>query len=88
MTLGLPVVYMIFLYRPALEGIGKPLVPTLSGFAELAFRMLCLIAITPFAGEWAIILADPAGWVGATVLLMATYYLVIREKKSNASSRA
>jgi putative MATE family efflux protein len=76
MTLGLPVVYMIFLYRPALEGIGKPLIPTLSGFAELAFRILSLIIITPLLGEWGVILADQIGWVGAAVLLMGAYYFL------------
>jgi putative MATE family efflux protein len=82
MTLGLPVVYMIFLYRPALEGIGKPLVPTLSGFAELVFRILCIIIVTPRFGEWGVILADTVGWVGAAVLLILTYYIVMRKKKT------
>ncbi|MCL2603501.1 MAG: MATE family efflux transporter [Defluviitaleaceae bacterium] len=80
MVLGLPVVYLIFLYRPALEGIGKPLIPTLSGFAELAFRILAIVVITPFFDEWGVILADQIGWVGAAVLLTAAYYTVLRKK--------
>jgi putative MATE family efflux protein len=80
MVLGLPVVYMIFLYRPALEGIGKPLIPTLSGFAELGFRLLCVFIVTPLFGEWGVILADQIGWVGAAVLLVVAYYVIIKKK--------
>ncbi|MCL2189746.1 MAG: MATE family efflux transporter [Defluviitaleaceae bacterium] len=81
MTLGLPIVYLIFLYRPALEGIGKPLIPTLSGFAELAFRIFSLVVFVPFFDEWGVIVADQVGWVGAAALLVIAYYWIIRRVK-------
>ena len=76
MTAGLPLLYLLFLYRTTLEGIGKPLVPALSGFMELIFRLISVLLLSPFIGRWGIILSDPAGWLGAAALLMIAYYSV------------
>lgn len=76
---GLPVLYLLFLYRSALQGIGKPLIPVLSGFAELAFRIAAVLFLTPVLGETGVLLADPAGWVPATLLLIISYRLIFRK---------
>jgi Na+-driven multidrug efflux pump len=74
LTLGLPVVYMLFLYRATLEGLGKSFISMLSGFAELLARIAAVLLLTPIAGEWGILLSDPLGWISAVVLLMIAYY--------------
>ena len=73
-TLGLPVLSLMFLFRSVLEGIGKPLVPTLSGFMELCFRIASVLLLTPIIGEWGVLLSEPVGWVAAAVLLAIVYY--------------
>ena len=79
MTIGLPLLYLLLLYRSTLEGIGKPLIPMLSGFVELVFRIACIFALTPFIGELGVMLSDPAGWVGALGLLAIAYYVIIKK---------
>ena len=81
LTLGLPVLHLLFLYRSALEGIGKPLFPTLSGFMELGFRVSSVLLLTPIMGEWGIFLSDPAGWVAAAGLLVVSYYFGERKAR-------
>ena len=73
MALGLPLLYMLVLYRSTLEGIGKPLIPVLSGFMELVFRIASILLLTPFINEMGVMLCDPVGWVGATGLLVIAY---------------
>jgi len=79
LALGLPILYLLFLYRSALQGVGNTIIPMLSGFCELAMRIAAVVVVTPLLGEWGILLSDPAGWAAATVLLAISYYVVFRK---------
>jgi Na+-driven multidrug efflux pump len=74
LALGQPVLYIMFLYRSALQGMGDALVPMLSGFLELLMRLLSALALTPLIGVWAVYLSDPLGWAAALGLVGLTYY--------------
>lgn len=78
LALGLPVVYMLFLYRSALQGLGRPLIPLLSGFTELIFRIASVLLLTPLWGEWGVLLSDPIGWLPAAALLALAYGTAVR----------
>ncbi len=75
MSVFLPVLYILHIYRAALQGMGLPMAPMLSGFAEFIMRTgaaLLLPAIIGYSGVfWAEILA----WVGADVILVSWYYV-------------
>jgi Na+-driven multidrug efflux pump len=73
---GLPVLYMLFLYRSALQGLGRTFVAMLSGFLELAGRFLAVLAFAPVFGIWGVYAADPAGWIGAALILFIAYRTV------------
>jgi Na+-driven multidrug efflux pump len=70
---GLPVLYMLFLYRSALQGLGRTVVPMLSGFAELAGRFAAVLGLAPVLGIWGVYAADALGWVGGAALVVAAY---------------
>ncbi len=70
---GLPILYMLFLYRSALQGLGRTAAPVLSGFLELAGRFLAVTVFAPVLGIWGVYAADPIGWIGAAALLFAAY---------------
>jgi len=80
LTLALPIVYMLFLCKATLEGMGKSFISMLSGFLEAASRLAWVLLLTPSAGEWGILLADPIGWVAAAALLIAAYYVLRRRE--------
>ncbi|MDR1706187.1 MAG: MATE family efflux transporter, partial [Clostridiales bacterium] len=69
LVLGQPVLFMLFLYRSALQGMGNAFVPMLSGFVESAVRVLSAVALTPVIGVWAVYLSDPLDWAAALGLL-------------------
>ncbi len=73
----LPWLYMLTMHRAALQGMGRAFVPMLSGFVELAMRIVAVLALPPFIGVWGVYLADGIGWIAAAVLLVGTYAAVI-----------
>jgi putative MATE family efflux protein len=81
MTLGLPLVYLLFLYRSALQGLGNTFIPMLSGIAELMMRIMSVILLTPVWGEWGVYFSDPIGWPVAAALLLISYHIVLRKIK-------
>ena len=80
LAIGLPVVYLLFLYRSVLQGIGKPFIPVLTGFCELIFRIVSVWLLTPVTGEWGILLSDPSGWAAAAGLLLIAYYSMYKKR--------
>ena len=82
LALGLPALYLLLLYRSALQGAGNTLIPMLSGFLELLLRVSSVLLLTPFLGKRGIFLSDPAAWAGACVLLFISYMIVYRKLDS------
>lgn len=69
----------LFIYRNALQGMGNTTAPMLSGFLELAVRIVVaylLIGSLQFLG---LCLADVSAWVGAEIYLMIVYYRTIKK---------
>jgi len=85
MTIGLPFLYLLFLYRAALQGLGNTLIPMLSGFVELALRVTSVLVLTRFLGDWGVLLSDPIAWPFAMALLMTSYFIVFRKVKKQYS---
>ncbi len=78
MSAFLSVLYLLYVYRCALQGMGYTLVPMLSGWAELVMRVgvAGLVAIAGLP-ENVIFAAEFSAWCGATVMLMIAYYICI-----------
>ncbi|HIQ59859.1 MAG TPA: MATE family efflux transporter [Candidatus Merdivicinus intestinavium] len=74
----LPVLYLLWMYRSALMGMGDTVVPMLSGMAELAMRMFMVLVMTRLWGVNAVYWAESAAWTGAAILLAAVYYIRLR----------
>ena len=82
MTLGLPFLYLLFLYRAALQGLGNTFIPMISGFIELGLRIVSVVVLTRFLGDWGVMLSDPLAWPFAMTLLMISYFIVFRRVKN------
>jgi Na+-driven multidrug efflux pump len=79
LALGLPIVYLLFLYRSALQGLGNTFLPMLSGILELLMRIASVVLLTPVWGEWGVYLSDPLGWPPAAGLLTVSYYTIYKK---------
>ncbi len=73
---------LIFIFRSAVQGMGKPLVPMLSGIAEMLIRIVFILSCLPLLGFSATIYAEGAAWTGAMLMNMAAYLYYIRKVDS------
>ncbi len=80
MSAFLSVLYLLYAYRSALQGMGKTLIPTLSGIAEFIMRVgvAMLVGIAGLPENW-IFAAEFSAWTGATILLCISYYICARK---------
>ena len=79
----------IFLYRNALQGLNRGLVPMLSGVVEMVCRIIVIaVTLNPF-GYWAVRLASPITWLITGILLIVTYFIWEKQsRKKHAGSPA
>ena len=74
MSVCLPILYMLHIYRSALMGLGDTVVPMLSGFAEMVVRIGVALLLPLVMGQEGIYYAEVGAWTAAAILLVAAYY--------------
>ena len=77
MSVCLPILYMLHIYRSALMGLGDTVVPMLSGFAEMAVRIAVALFLPMRMGQEGIFFAEVGAWTAAAILLVAAYFVRI-----------
>lgn len=78
MSLCLPILYMLHIYRSALMGLGDTLVPMFSGVAEMVVRIGVALLLPLVMGQEGIYFAEVGAWAAAAALLVTAYFLRIR----------
>lgn len=79
MSICLPVLYILHITRSAIQGMGNTVLPLVSGIAEFVMRALTAIFLPMLIGENGIFYAEIMAWTGATVILVISYFQVIRK---------
>lgn len=79
MSSCLPILYILYVYRSAQQGMGDTVIPMLSGAAELIMRVGAALLLPRLIGQDGIYLAEIAAWTGAAVLLVIAY--IQKERK-------
>ena len=69
----------LFLTRDTLQGMGFTMIPMVSGFLELAARVIMVIWLAPKLGYTAIAIAEVSAWTWA--LLLNSGYLFVKLRK-------
>lgn len=87
-SLCLPPLCLLYLYRSGIQGMGGTLTPMLSGFLELALRIVSVLLLPLLIGQWGVYFADGLGWIGAFLLLMLSYYSTFRKKQAAYGQRS
>ena len=78
MAAGLPMLYLLFVYRSTLQGLGDTVAPMISGFVELALRVGLALLLPSLLGYRSVYLAEIAAWAGAGVFLIDRCYHRLR----------
>lgn len=67
--------YLLCLYRAALQGFGDAIVPMISGFLELVLRLVWVLWMAQMLlGREGLYYTDAVTWTGTMVFLMIAYY--------------
>ncbi|MFT4258930.1 MATE family efflux transporter [Microbacterium sp.] len=64
---------LLFVLRGALQGLGRTVVPTVTGIVELVMRVGAAVALGAMIGFVGVALSNPLAWVGAILLLVPAY---------------
>lgn len=66
--------FLLLVYRSALQGMGDTITPMISGIIELAMRISMAYILTGLIGEYGVYIAEVSAWVGAAALLIPAYF--------------
>ena len=74
MVLCFPVLHLLHLFRNILQAMGIAVWSLMSGFAELAARVLMAKVAIDHIGMDALFLSEPASWFGAMLCVLLPYF--------------
>lgn len=72
-----PFLFLIFIFRNALQGIGKTFWPLMAGVGELLFRAILSFVLPAKIGYIGVVVVDGFTWVVACLILVVSYYFII-----------
>ena len=81
MAIFLWVLYLLYVYRSAIQGLGNTLIPLASGVVEFCMRVGVALLLPKLIGEDGIFYAEISAWSGAAILLIVSYVVIIRKYK-------
>ena len=79
MSIALPVPYVLHVVRSTLQGVGNTFLPMLSGIVEFVMRTGTAFLLPLALSETGIFFAEPAAWIGADIVLVTSYFAVMKK---------
>ncbi len=79
MSVCLPILYVLHVVRSCIQGLGNTVLPMISGFAEFIMRTGAALLLPLAVGESGIFYAEIMAWLGADLILVPGYFLVMRK---------
>ena len=74
MAVCLPILYILYSYRSALQGMENTLIPMVSGIVELIMRVSVALILPQYIGVYGIYLAEVLAWAAAAIMLYICYH--------------
>ena len=81
MSICLPILYLLYAYMSALQGMGNTIGPLVSGMIEFVIRVGISLVVGYTGYQNGIFGAEVAAWTGSMLFLMISYYRCIRKDK-------
>jgi putative MATE family efflux protein len=69
----------VFILRPALQGLGNSIIPTIAGVMELIMRTFAAIGLSAYFGFTGLCVASPLAWLGADIPLGIAMVLTLKK---------
>ena len=74
MACCLPILYVLYVYRSALQGMGNTIMPMVSGISEFVMRTGAALILPGLIGYSGMFWAEVLAWIGADLILIPSYY--------------
>lgn len=81
MSVCLPILYILYVLRAAIQGMGDTVLPMASSIAELLMRTGGVLVLPVFIGATGIYLAEVLAWFGADLILIPSWLHTIRKAR-------
>ena len=88
MSAFLPVLYLLYVFLSALQGIGKTVSTMVSGIIELVSRVSFAVVVAWIGIEYLIFGAEVTAWLGAAIFLGVSYFLAMRKLDKSEQRRS
>lgn len=75
MSFNLPILYILYVFRSATQGMGDTVKPMLSGVAEFIMRLTGVMLLPSVFGCEGTFFAEIAAWYGADLVLIPSYFI-------------
>lgn len=79
MAVCLPILYVIHIMRSSIQGLGNTVLPMVSGISEFVMRLLSAMFLPVLFGDNGIMFAEILAWIGADVILVPSYFYVMKK---------
>ena len=79
MAVCLPILYILYSYRSALQGMENTFIPMVSGIVELVMRVSAALILPKYIGVYGIYIAEVLAWFGAAIMLYICYKIDMRK---------
>lgn len=86
MSVFLPILYILHVVRSCIQGLGNTLLPMISGMAEFLMRTGAAFFLPALLGENGILYAEVLAWIGADMILIPSYFYVMKRIKRAVST--
>lgn len=83
-----PFLFLIFIFRNSLQGIGKTFWPLMGGVGELTIRAVTSFILPQRFGYTGVIYVDCLSWVLACLILAVAYWSIVMRKPQRATVRS
>lgn len=80
------VLYVLYILRSAIQGLGDTLLPMVSGFAEFFVRTGAALFLPRIFGQEGLYFAEVSAWIGADIILIISYFVRMRQLNKRFSS--
>ncbi len=74
-----PLLYILYITRACVQGMGDGVFPMLSSAAQLVMRVGCALFLTRLIGESGVFFGEVMAWAGADLLLVGRYFYLERK---------
>lgn len=74
-----PLLYILYVTRACIQGMGNTLLPMISSIAQLIMRMGCALILTGFIGKTGVFWGEIFAWIGADIILLFSYYYYVKK---------